>query len=311
MKSSFPSDLSFFPCFYIGVASDLIRLFLQFQSVKYDGYFFLQVCQKVKIMFSRRNLRRNFVITVCLPIILLVAFIIHKNRDIVFPEHQFNHQYKHKYVSRFSRNTNKISYSRSGHSTNRSRSAILLANEQPKSDNSMIINSYTIPFVSALNRDSQLKEFHSIQQASNPVIDTKNLARFVHLDLKGAALKIDYYEQLFPFLKKLGATGLLIEYEDMFPFADHLAVIQHGLAYTKNDIQQILHLAEANKLEVVPLLQVYGHLEYVLKLKEFMHLREDRRYPQVITPCLEESYKLIFGMLIQCNLSESENIAIY
>jgi hexosaminidase len=51
-----------------------------------------------------------------------------------------------------------------------------------------------------------------------------------------------------------------------------------------------------NGLKVMPLLQVYGHLEYVLKLKEFMYLREDSRYPQVITPCLEESYKLIFGM---------------
>ena len=65
--------------------------------------------------------------------------------------------------------------------------------------------------------------------------------------------------------------------------------------------RELAELAEKNNLKVMPLLQVYGHLEYVLKLKEFMHLREDKRYPQVITPCLEESYKLIFGMLIKMN----------
>ena len=36
------------------------------------------------------------------------------------------------------------------------------------------------------------------------------MERIVHLDLKGAAPKISYIEKLFPLLKLLGATGLLI-----------------------------------------------------------------------------------------------------
>jgi hexosaminidase len=43
--------------------------------------------------------------------------------------------------------------------------------------------------------------------------------------------------------------------------------------------------------------QTYGHLEWLLKLKEFSHLREHSDYPQVITPCLEESYKVLYGIL--------------
>lgn len=128
-----------------------------------------------------------------------------------------------------------------------------------------------------------------------PVINTIGLERFVHLDLKGAAPKISYYEKLFPYLKKLGATGLLIEYEDMFPYTGRLSVIQNGFAYSKSDIERIQKLADENELRIMPLLQVYGHLEYVLKLKEFQSLREDARYPQVITPCLEESYGLLYG----------------
>ena len=42
-----------------------------------------------------------------------------------------------------------------------------------------------------------------------------------------------------------------------------------------------------------------GHLEFVLKLKEFANLRENPRYPQVISPCLNETYPILFAMIDQ------------
>jgi hypothetical protein len=241
-------------------------------------------------MFARRNLRRNLVIIICLPVVLLGLFVIHQNRDAVFSDHS---------SQQHSPAVHKISYFRSRRSTSRNGPSNYHRDEQYQNENTMIMNPRTIPFVNVYNDHRLVQGFPPVQQIIYPVINTTNLERFVHLDLKGAAPKIDYYEKLFPFLKTLGATGLLIEYEDMFPFTDRLAIIRHGLSYSNNDIQRILQLAEMNGLKVMPLLQVYGHLEYVLKLKEFMHLREDRRYPQVITPCLEESYRLIFGMLMR------------
>ena len=38
--------------------------------------------------------------------------------------------------------------------------------------------------------------------------------KLVHLDLKGAPPRIEYLRQLLPFIKQLGATGILIG-EDM------------------------------------------------------------------------------------------------
>ena len=48
-----------------------------------------------------------------------------------------------------------------------------------------------------------------------------------------------------------------------------------------------------------PSLPSAGHLEFLLKLKEFSDLRENAKYPQVISPCLNQSYPVLFAMIDQ------------
>ena len=122
-----------------------------------------------------------------------------------------------------------------------------------------------------------------------------NLERIVHIDLKGAPPKPDYFSSFIPFLKRLGATGILLEYEDTFPYEGQFADAKYGFAYTRENINMIKQLSKDNDLKLIPLVQTYGHLEWLLKLKKFAHLRETSEYPQVITPCLEESYTVLFG----------------
>ena len=237
---------------------------------------------------SRRYLRRSLVLAFVLPILLLSFLLIYYKHSTLFSERSS--------YSKISNRNQQYRY----HFKNVS------VNTFPTVQSSLSnrINSTSSSMFRFIQKSSSSDRYRRIL----PVITAKNLSRFVHLDLKGAAPKVDYYEKLFPFLKQLGADGLLIEYEDMFPFTGHLQILRHDFAYSKNDIKRILKLAKDNNLQVMPLLQVYGHLEYVLKLKEFKHLREDQRYPQVITPCLEESYKLLFGK--KNNVDKSYRITI-
>ncbi len=46
----------------------------------------------------------------------------------------------------------------------------------------------------------------------------------VHIDMKGGPPTLDYLLQLLPLLKSWGATGILIEWEDMFPYWGTLKV---------------------------------------------------------------------------------------
>nr|XP_054366601.1 hexosaminidase D isoform X4 [Mirounga angustirostris] len=85
--------------------------------------------------------------------------------------------------------------------------------------------------------------------------------RLVHLDLKGAPPKVSYLSEVFPLFHALGANGLLLEYEDMFPYEGRLRLLRAKHAYSPPEIKEILHLATLNELEVIPLVQTFGHME--------------------------------------------------
>lgn len=123
--------------------------------------------------------------------------------------------------------------------------------------------------------------------------------KIVHLDLKGAPPKVSYYKYLLRLLKKLGATGILIEYEDMFPFEGSIQNISAGNCYTRKDIANIQKIAKENELIVIPLIQTFGHLEFVLKLEAYKDYREVPRYPQVVCPTYNKTLPLIYKMIEQ------------
>ncbi|XP_062124668.1 hexosaminidase D [Drosophila sulfurigaster albostrigata] len=124
--------------------------------------------------------------------------------------------------------------------------------------------------------------------------------RLVHLDLKGAPPKLSFLKQLLPVLRALGATGLLIEYEDMFPYSGALQPLAAHNAYKESELKDFLETAWVEHgLSIMPLVQTFGHLEYTLKLQEFEHLRELPESPQSICPSRPQSMALLEQMLTQ------------
>ncbi|XP_016157546.1 PREDICTED: hexosaminidase D-like isoform X4 [Ficedula albicollis] len=123
--------------------------------------------------------------------------------------------------------------------------------------------------------------------------------RLVHLDLKGAAPRVSYLEQVFPLLSQLGANGVLMEYEDMFPFKGELEILRSPYAYSEEDIERIQQLAEQHKLEVVPLVQTFGHVEFILKHEKYQHLREVERFPNSFNPHVPDTLALLKSILSQ------------
>ncbi|XP_026729051.1 hexosaminidase D-like [Trichoplusia ni] len=129
--------------------------------------------------------------------------------------------------------------------------------------------------------------------------------RIVHLDLKGAPLKIPYLEKVLLAAKSWGATGVLLEWEDTFPYSSNLAAIGSlsnsggdGL-YSMAEVQHILQFAKTHQLEAIQLIQTIGHMEFVLKHPVYRGLREIDRSPAVMCPSKPQSQVLVRDMIMQ------------
>ncbi|XP_066498922.1 beta-N-acetylhexosaminidase isoform X2 [Hoplias malabaricus] len=146
------------------------------------------------------------------------------------------------------------------------------------------------------SKDTQDEDIEIIRVPEKPFTGP---LRIVHLDLKGAAPKVSYLKQIFPLFSSLGADGVLMEYEDMFPYEGELELLKSPFAYSMEDIKEIKALANLSNLELIPLVQVFGHLEFVLKHEKFHHLREVAQYPNSLNPMAPGSLKLIKSMVKQ------------
>ncbi|XP_003377209.1 hexosaminidase domain-containing protein [Trichinella spiralis] len=135
----------------------------------------------------------------------------------------------------------------------------------------------------------------------------------VHLDLKGAPPRVNQFRDLFEFFKKAGATGLLIEWEDMFPFEGDLEPLKNRNAYTKAEVESILGWAREVGLHVIPLVQVLGHLEWVLKHAEMVELRENVIFPQAVcvsNPNATRLVRLIIDQVLALHGDDVEYVHI-
>ncbi|XP_030629779.1 hexosaminidase D [Chanos chanos] len=125
--------------------------------------------------------------------------------------------------------------------------------------------------------------------------------KFVHLDLKGAPPRIDYLRKLIELFADLGANGLLVEYEDMFPYEGELEILRAEAhpPYSREEIVSIQDVAKARELEIVPLVQTFGHLEFVLKHEAFRDLRETPHCIGTLNPHKERGVKMVQEMVRQ------------
>ena len=69
----------------------------------------------------------------------------------------------------------------------------------------------------------------------------------------------------------------------------------HRFGYSKSDVNLIVESAKKHQLEIIPLIQTFGHLEWLLKLDEWKSYRDNENLPTVISPCVNTTYILLEG----------------
>src|SRR5690606_18333456 len=94
-------------------------------------------------------------------------------------------------------------------------------------------------------------------------------------------------------------NAVLVEYETVFPYKGIDAKDDPKTVLTPAQLKRFLAAAKALEIEVIPLQQCLGHLEYVLFKKKYRPLAEDPKFPCAIRTDEPKARTLVTNMLKQ------------
>ncbi|XP_049615562.1 hexosaminidase D isoform X2 [Syngnathus scovelli] len=87
----------------------------------------------------------------------------------------------------------------------------------------------------------------------------------------------------------------------MFPYEGELTLLQATAqrAYSRDQILSIQKVAKSKGMEIIPLVQTFGHMEFVLKHRPMWNLREVSNCVGTLNPHKKEGFKIVMEMLSQ------------
>ena len=102
-----------------------------------------------------------------------------------------------------------------------------------------------------------------------------------HLDLRIQVMTMDALRKFALKLKEAGMNTIIMEWEATYPFEKH-PMIPNRYAYTKEEVLSFVKYCNGLGIDVIPLQQSFGHVEYILRNERYKELREDQKdYSQV------------------------------
>src|SRR5690348_2369428 len=114
-----------------------------------------------------------------------------------------------------------------------------------------------------------------------------------HLDLRIQVMKMDALKAFAKKLSEQGINTLVMEWEGTFPFESQ-PLIPNKYAYTKEEIKSFISYCSSIGIDVIPLQQSFGHVEYILRNEKYKDLREDQKDYSQVCPLEVEGNKKLF-----------------
>jgi len=135
--------------------------------------------------------------------------------------------------------------------------------------------------------------------------------RGFHVDLRIQVMTPEALMALADELAGFGINTLVMEWEASYPYLNN-ATISNDLAYTREEIASFIDYCEERGIDVIPLQQCFGHVEYILRHDRYSALKEDRKDISQLCPLEEEADSLLFADLFtdMASMHQSDYIHI-
>ncbi|HEY9194814.1 MAG TPA: beta-N-acetylhexosaminidase [Mucilaginibacter sp.] len=130
--------------------------------------------------------------------------------------------------------------------------------------------------------------------------DKTALSRFAvrgfHLDLRIQVMTMPALKAFALKLKQNGMNTLVMEWEGTYPFTKH-PLIPNRYAYTKKEVKNFIKYCDSLGIDVIPLQQSFGHVEYILRHERYKNLREDQKDVSQVCPLETAGDEALFNDL--------------
>lgn len=117
--------------------------------------------------------------------------------------------------------------------------------------------------------------------------------RGFHLDLRIQVMTMPALKAFALKLSQNGMNTLVMEWEGTYPFEKH-PLIPNRYAYSKQEIKGFIQYCDSLGIDVIPLQQSFGHVEYILRHQRYKNLREDQKDVSQVCPLETDGDKALF-----------------
>ena len=122
--------------------------------------------------------------------------------------------------------------------------------------------------------------------------------RGFHLDLRIQVMKIPALKAFALKLSKQGINTLVMEWEGTYPFLQD-PLIPNRFAYSRQEVKDFIWYCKTLHIDVIPLQQSFGHVEYILRHYKYAALREDDKDFSQVCPSEPGLNKELFKRLFK------------
>jgi hexosaminidase len=118
-----------------------------------------------------------------------------------------------------------------------------------------------------------------------------------HLDLRIQVMTMDALKEFASKIRSQGLNTLIVEWEGTYPFETH-PLIPNRYAYTREEMDSFIKHCDNIALDVIPLQQSFGHVEYILRHSRYKQLREDQKDYSQVCPLETKGDSILFSDLL-------------
>jgi hexosaminidase len=135
--------------------------------------------------------------------------------------------------------------------------------------------------------------FGGVQAQNNISKQSPFVVKGFHLDLRVQVMTMDALKAFALKLHNMGINTLIMEWEGTYPFEKH-PLIPNRYAYTKPEIVSFIKYCNDLGIDVIPLQQSFGHVDYILRNDRYKDLREDQKDFSQVCPLQTRQDSILF-----------------